>query len=372
MWAKAYRLRAFVLLLAVPGPLSAQEKKEEPKDPVVVIPFQETDVGLHTCAAIACVASMPPPGEAYPWGVIGVRLLASKENVPLERWQFVFTEALPLPQDLLDATVDGRPLPKVLYADYKKLKGFYPLLCRAVERTHESTLDMFKASAEENKHVTYADLKATPGRYRGKVITVKGTLKNIRKVDTFRLVADDIRTVMPHVYTGWVLGPTKNAPPFTIVFTDLPAEIAEESENLDIPVTFQGYFLAFINYPPDPAVKQRGMISPYLVGKTLVVQPLEKKDAGVAPPGDDEDKTPVSKVLIAYTVGGIVAVALFVGLLNVWLRRGDRKIQSQLANMRDRHQPFNLEPADESPEPNAAVPDMEHGIQSDEPKPPPA
>ena len=133
------------------------------------------------------------------------------------------------------------------------------------------------------------------------------------------------------------------------MFTDLPPEIAQESENLDVPITFYGYFLGFINYPPDQASKQRGMMSPYLVGKTVIVQPAEQKNAEVAPPAPDGDELPVSAILIAWTLGGIVAVALFVGALNVWLRRGDRNIQSRIADMRARQQPFNLEPADEPP-----------------------
>ena len=215
MWANACRHRAILLLawLAAPAWLSAQENKEQPGDPIQELPWVVTERGQNTCAWLATTIAQPPPGWGQPWGFLGTRLLAGHEDKGIPQWKFVFTDAFPLPQEMLDATVDGKPLPKVLYQDFKKLKGFYPLLCRAVELTHASTQDMFKNSAEELKQVPFADLKATPGRYRGKVITVKGQLKNVRKVDTFRLVSDDIRAAMPHVYTGWVLGPNKNLPP---------------------------------------------------------------------------------------------------------------------------------------------------------------
>ena len=60
-------------------------------------------------------------------------------------------------------------------------------------------------------------------------------------------------------------------------------------------------------------------------------------------------KTRQTKYTLYVTVYLIVIVAILGVLLNVWLRRGDRKIQSKLADVRDRHQPFNIEPAEEAP-----------------------
>jgi hypothetical protein len=58
-------------------------------------------------------------------------------------------------------------------------------------------------------------------------------------------------------------------------------------------------------------------------------------------------------------VGGIVGVAILVALLNAWFRRGDRAVQSKLAEMRNRQQPFDLEPADESETPKETKEDFQ-------------
>jgi hypothetical protein len=332
-----------------------QEKKEP-----VGQDFFITDIGQHTCADATWIAAMPAPTFMNPWGVVGMRMLASEKQVGLQKWQFDFNEVIPLKQRYLDTMVDRRPLPTLRFKELQELGPdlpFYMLFCEAIEKTYFAHQDQFVNSAEENKNRHYAQLNATPDRYRGQVITAKGKLKVVREEDTPRLVTQRMKKDAPrHIYTGWITGPQKNLPPYTIVFLDLPVEVPQPSDKLDLDVTFQGYFLGMVSFPSGKEVKgkKQEMYSPYLVGKTFVVNPPEKIDV-VVPPPVEKDETSNSYYIIIWTVTGIVSVALLVAVLNVWFGRGDRAVRSRLAEMRDRQQPFSLEPADETPAPEEGI-----------------
>jgi hypothetical protein len=151
------------------------------------------------------------------------------------------------------------------------------------------------------------------------------------------------------------------------------------SQKLKLEVTFHGYFLAHIRFPPDKAREGnlKDIVSPYLVGKTLIVHPT------AGPPGIKivEDDYPFTGTIVLVVLGGVVVLLLCgVGLL-FWYGRGDRKIHSRLADVREKHSPFNLEPdtGPDEPKPTdpppapAPTPATETGIQPAEPKqnPPP-
>ena len=330
----------FVALLGMALPVYSQEKKEA-QEPPIVENFWLGDAGLGIQAAAQVIA----PGNAH--GALGVRMLVTQYPL-LDKWQFVFDEPLPLSQRFLEAIKDRRPLPVIqltknvlppIMPEFEKVGssdwGWYRAFNEALRRSDEADLEMFKKGAEKNKHVVYSHLTAAPAQHRGKILTVKGKLLVIRRQDPPRFVPDNIE----NVYTGYIAGPTQGAPPFTVTFTELPLGV-EPAEKLNLEVTFYGYFLSLVRFPADKgaARKQEDVISPYLVGKTLIVNPAEKVLA--------EEKTAYSYDLIVWTVGGIVGIAILVALLNLWFKRGDRRIQSQLAAMRAKAQPFNLEPAD--------------------------
>lgn len=319
-------LVALILGTAVGSPGSAQEAPA-PKE--FEVPFWQSDRSLQMRAAVALI------GTVDPLGALGTRV-AIGENVPMvPGWVFEFDRVLPIDQRYLDLIKDGRTLPNVSAKELKELalpdRGLYLALTESLRRSEHATTEMFEKSAEENKHAVYAHLRADPQRYRGKIITVKGKLALIRREDPPRYLHDDAIT---DIYTGWIVGPTKGAPPFTIVFTQLPKGLSV-SENLDVPVTFEGYFLSHIRFPADKdAGQKKDVISPYLVGKTVIVQP---------------DATPEVKTVYAYpiivtAVGGVLAVAVLGAVLIFCFRRGDQKTQSQIAQVRDKNLPFTLEP----------------------------
>ena len=137
-------------------------------------------------------------------------------------------------------------------------------------------------------------------------------------------------------------------PPFAIVFTHLPKGL-EVSEKLNVEATFHGYFLGNILIPADKekGVTKKDLICPWLIGRTLIV-PETKADTPATWSND----------VIFYTVGSIVGVAALIALLNYYFRRADRRTQKALADLRDKHHPFSLEPpaANERAEPDRSGP----------------
>jgi hypothetical protein len=343
--------RSGIVLAAVfclAGAVHAQPDKDG-------VPFGETDQGRATQVASLMVGA----GDFL--GAIGARVLASEDIALAERvpgWKFDFDVVVPIYYRYLAAIRDNRPLPVIEIDTTEKLarnkplpefwekKGpdwaWYMAYNDALRRSHEATLERFKKSAEPNEDLLYPDLKAQPRLHRGKVITVKGKLVVIRRMDGPRYVPPELTKI----YTGYIIGPTKGAPPFTVVFTELPAGVTEPSESFDREVTFYGYFLSLVRFDADKkgSKKQDDLIfSPYLVGKTPIVHPRKV-----------EAQQPFTYYLVVSALGAIVVVAIVVAALNFMLRRSDRAIQARLAEMRNKSQPFAVEPAE--PEPPLAAP----------------
>lgn len=336
MWAAVLRTVGFVLFaawLAGVGSLHAQEPKLKP------IPYWDTDVGVGIQSSLRCVGAMPPPGCSYPWGVLVARELASSDQNPLADWKFVFEKALPLDEKYLDVIKDGRPLPSLEFMEIKELKGsdlgIYLALNNALHRADQANQEMFDRSAADNKRVVHPNLIKQPREHRGKVVSVTGKLLAIREVDAPRLVRNEMKTV----FYAYIQGPTKGSSPYSVVFTELPAEL-KVGEEQNAVVTMNGYFLGLIRFQADKENRdwQKDVISPYLVGKTLIVN-----TKGAEKKADDE---PYSYSLILTVLICFVTMAAFGAAALVWLRRGDRKIQSKLAAVRDKHSPFNLEPGE--------------------------
>ncbi len=263
------------------------------------------------------------------------------------RYLEVIEDRRPLPRI---AIVKGEPIPEYWEKPGGADWGWYNAFNDALRRCQDTDLDLLKKSAEEHKHVVYADLKNAAAQHRGKIITVTGRLSVLRETPAPRFIRDK------NIYTGYIIGPTPGAPPFAFAVTELPDGV-KLSERLDIPVTMHGYFLSLVRFPHDKkgATKEDDIISPYLVGKTFVVN--------TPPKAAEEENTPGTYVLVMSALGGIVGVAVLVAALNIWLRRGDRRIQAQLKELREKAVPFNLEPdepaaenRDRPPEPGGAKP----------------
>jgi hypothetical protein len=326
-----------LVLFAAAGSLSAQEPN------VKVQPYWDTDVGVGIQYSLFCVGAMPPPTLSQPWGVLIARELASSDQNPLSEWKFVFEKALPLDEDLLDVIQDGQPLPDIRAKELRELtksdRAIYFALSLALRRADQATQDMFERSAADNSRILYADLNKQPGDHRGKVVSVKGELIAIREVDAPRPVSAQLRVA----FAAFIRGPTKGAPPYTVLFTELPAGLAIGEQQSAV-VTMHGYFLGLIRFQADKENRdrQKDVISPYLVGKTLVVNSKGPEKAA---------QESHSYWLIITGLSGFVLMTAFGAVALLWLKRGDRKIQAHLAQMRDKHAPFSLEPGEEGAAP---------------------
>lgn len=343
-----------VLLIAAASVCAQQPKaspgqKKDQYDPnsekVRELPFWDTDRGQSISAGFL----VTQPGACNPLGSILWRVMVVESPRRLlvlgEEWQFVFTKALPLDQRYLDAIKDRRPLPNLNFKALDELKGsdagIYLALNQAITRASRATLDMFERSGDENKHVNFANLNKNSPEYRGKVLRIQGKLIVIRKEHAPRIAKND---GVDFIYTAYIEGPTRGAPPYTVVFTELPDGL-QPSDRQSALVTLDGYYLGLIRFQPDEANRktEKDVISPYLVGKTLVVN--EKNAVEKKPPEESH-----SYYLVMGGLGGFVLVCVCGAMALLWFRRGDRQVQSQLREVRDKNLPFSLE-SDEIAEP---------------------
>jgi hypothetical protein len=300
----------------------------------------DSDLGFQLRAALAVT------GAGGAWNAVAARVAISENAPAVEGWGFAFDRALPLDRRFLNVIRDRRELPDRNVGPFIRDmpvpdQGFYRAFLEALRRSRWATGEMMENSGTANSAVTHANLAAVPARYRGEVINVKGKITLIRRNNPpLEFTLEDR---IPDIYYTFIITDTPKAPPFVAVFSELPKELTV-SENLFRGVSFDGYFLGLVKFPAskDPTLT-KDLICPYLVGKTLIVQPAPKRE-----------EVSYSAGLILWSLGGIVAIVFFGAGLMLWFRRGDQRVQSELQAVRDKHQPFNLEP--DSPPPSEPPP----------------
>lgn len=214
---------------------------------------------------------------------------------------------------------DGKPMPnlKGRAPDLisKAEKDYIAVYNQAVVDSFQTPIDAFINSAKDNDHVTFAHMYEQTDKYRGKVIPVKGHLRRLRKFDApDRLQQSGIK----YIYEGWIAVPTYRTHPVCVLFPLLPDSL-KPAENMDRWVEFYGYLINRYKYRSG-----RGDLdTPLLIGPTVIPAPQPPAPGG-------EIVTP--KILYGL-VGFIVSVALAVIVLNLWFRRGDRKVRAHLENL---------------------------------------
>ena len=229
-----------------------------------------------------------------------------------------------LSADYLDFIRDHRPLPdirgipehEVPRADRAMINAYN----EAVINAFRYPLESFKNSDQDHEHLKFAHLWNEPDLHRGKVITVKGRLARVRKYEAPSAAQE---AGVKYLYEGWLFGETKGSHPFAIIFTVFP-EGLPIAEKMDKGVTFYGYFLTRYKYRA-----QKGDVeTPLLIGPTVI------PSAQAAASGDDVTPFPVFALIGV----GIVLTGIVTGMFVIswWFRRGDSKIQSQLADLQNR------------------------------------
>ena len=110
------------------------------------------------------------------------------------------------------------------------------------------------------EHVGFVALNEHPGRYRGRLLDIRGTLWKLSLLD-----AGSVDPPGEEVYEAWLYTPDAGDHPTRVLFTDLPATLTP-GERLNQSVQFSGYFLKRYGYETAGGTH----LAPLFVAKTLV------------------------------------------------------------------------------------------------------
>jgi hypothetical protein len=229
----------------------------------------------------------------------------------------------PLDPEVLDLVPDHRPMPNFVGKEAKEIRradrAIYDAYNQALINAFRYPAEAFKKAAKDHEHLKFAHLWNEPQVHRGKIVTVKGRLYRVRKYEA-PMPAQEAG--VKDLYEGWLFGETKGSHPFCIIFPVLPGTVPI-AEQMDRRVTFHGYFLMRYKYR-----SQKGDLeTPLLIGPTVTPDTTSRA-------ADDSMPFPVfALTLVVVVLTGIVA-SMFV--IAWWFRRGDTKIQTQLADLQHR------------------------------------
>jgi hypothetical protein len=200
------------------------------------------------------------------------------------------------------------------------------------------------AEDEEHRFITFDHLWRNPDMYRGWIVPVKGRMIRLRKWEAPRLAQEN---GVKYFWEGWVVGPTAKRNPYCIVFVTLP-EGLKEAEKMDQPIRFYGYYIKRFRYDAEDAKRETHL----LVGPTVI---LDK-----APPAAEPANTGIfSQHVLLATAAGCFGITMLIVGLTLWFRRGDRKVHSRLASLRDK--PLELGSAETDPPPSERAIDVDFG-----------
>jgi hypothetical protein len=324
-----------------------KEADDPKKDPLPVFPFVETPMGIRIGAAMQLFATPNPIVLA------ANRLAATTGNMaPLlsPEWDLTLEAPLPLPHRLLADLHDGTPVPGDLTKKDPKSwsaeeRAYLQLLNDALIYSTLVPFDLFERAGKVNNYVTFDHLWLKPDEYRGEIVPVIGHMKLLRK---WKAPSKAQENGIEFVYEGWVDGPTAKRNPYCILFADLPKGL-EPSEKLDVPATFYGYYIKKFRYEATNSKR----VTHLLIGPTVRVHAK----------ADTPASTPFTRDVLYATVGGLFALGALIITMHWWFHRGDRRIQSRLAALRDK-EPFTLngdEPADPQSPSGVGTPEPRNG-----------
>ncbi len=123
----------------------------------------------------------------------------------------------PLNAEVLLNVKDNRPLPDLRHLTKGEIPkaslAIYHAYNEAVVNSFRNSLELFKKAAKENEHLRFSHLWNEPALHRGKVITVKGRLVRVRKLEA---PTDAWKEGVKDIYEGWLFGETRGSHPYCI------------------------------------------------------------------------------------------------------------------------------------------------------------
>lgn len=197
----------------------------------------------------------------------------------------------------------------------------YNLYGQALVYASQTPQEAFVKSAEENKYIFFSHLWNAPQKHRGKVVTVRGRLVKLEKLDA---TLNARKEGVQHLYEGWVFGQTKGATPYCIQFITLPKNL-EPAEQMREEVVFHGYFIKKVKFRGGDG---KDHVSPLLIGATvrkMDVKELADEEAAATTPFS------ITTLLIAACLVGAVTVVMLA--MNRFFRRSDDQTRAKLVNI---------------------------------------
>jgi hypothetical protein len=227
-------------------------------------------------------------------------------------------KAEPLLAHLLRGIKDSAPLPMQWNENLEERWSYNNVLVAAARTPAEA----FRRGARPD--LTYAHVMQEPAKYRGQVVHVQGTLKQLRRYDPEPQAK---AAGVANIYEGWITDPRYGASPWCVAFTDLPSTVTP-GDSIRYTVSFDGYLFKRFRYKARDTIKTtQWREAPLLIGRTLTV--------ATAPPPETADNDWAGALVPIFL--GLVAssIALAFGL-GWWFRRGDRRVRERLAAVAER------------------------------------
>lgn len=129
-----------------------------------------------------------------------------------------------------------------------------------LERPRPLFVDLFKS------------LDSEPSIYRGKPITLSGTLRELKKWEEMKGSADDVNAYgLETLYEGWIFAEDSQSNPTVVVFTENPDNLPVGAD-LNIPVRVTGYVFKMYGY------KSQDPENPLRKAPMLLAKDIEKRN----------------------------------------------------------------------------------------------
>lgn len=183
-------------------------------------------------------------------------------------------------------------------------------------------------SAIARTDVFARNLYDDPQHYVGEPVRVVGRLVKLTRMDAPRALWND---GIKSLYEGWLIpAGLTNKQSFCIVLSELPKNV-KMGEKVNYEITCDAYFFKLNRFQTDER-DPHGQVRrdlPLLIGRSLVV---------VKPPSavPEEPSWSISGVtaVLPYCVGVIALLIAGIIGMNWWYKRGDRAVQSRIADAR--------------------------------------
>jgi hypothetical protein len=215
-----------------------------------------------------------------------------------------------------------------------------------IVHAHDVPLDAMAKAARGD--IQYFQLLEEPGKYRGEIVHIAGRLKQLRAHDAPKVLQNDgIR----HFYEAFIESEASRSCRYWVAFTEKPsgaknldklidqladkdAKVREAAakaiEIADVPVTCDGYFFKQ-TYLESRSKEGKAVRVPLVVARTIVPQRTPS-----APLPLSDESSFFSNAVVLVIIGLTLATALVMFLL-WYFRKGDRVVQSRIAQARNVH-----------------------------------